>query len=181
MKNLTTRFFAADTPQVAKSLLGKIITVNGCAARIVETEAYTNDPASHAYIRTERSALMFDTYGHVYVYLIYGMYYCLNFTTEKKGVGAVLIRAAEPLQGIEEMKKRRKIEDLYNLCSGPGKLCAALGIEKSHNGTKIGTVLKLLDDGFVVSGIGTSPRVGITAGKELLWRFFVEGNRFVSR
>src|SRR3989339_935802 len=129
MKLLPPSFFAGDTITVAKELLGKVISVNGCTARIVETEAYGKDPASHAFTRTERSALMYDTYGHVYIYLIYGMYNCLNFTTETHGKpGAVLIRALEPLTEIETMQKRRKTNNLHNLCSGPGKLCQALNI-----------------------------------------------------
>ncbi|MEK6937504.1 MAG: DNA-3-methyladenine glycosylase [Nanoarchaeota archaeon] len=174
MKVLSLRFFARDTLIVAKELLGKVIVVNGCSARIVEVEAYKNDPASHAFIKTDRSALMYDTYGHVYVYLIYGMYNCLNFTTEKNGTpGAVLIRAVEPLSGIESMKRRRKTDNLHNLCSGPGKLCRALGIDKQFNGSKMGEKLKVFDDGFVVGTIGKSRRIGISVAKGLEWRFFI--------
>ncbi len=181
MKPLSPSFFNRDTVTVAKELLGKVISVNGCKARIVETEAYGKDPASHAFKRTERSALMFDTYGHVYVYLIYGMYYCINFTTEKIGEpGAVLIRAVEPLNKFEELKKRRKTSDLTNLCSGPGKLCSALGIDKTHNGAKLGKDVNVYDDGFEVEKIGTSSRIGIKDALELQWRFFVEGNEWVS-
>ena len=182
MKQLPPSFFGRNTVTVAKELLGKVISVNGCLARIVETEAYGKDPASHAYTRTERSALMYDTYGHVYVYLIYGMYYCINFTTERKGEpGAVLIRAVEPLQGMEEMKNLRKTEKVLNLCSGPGKLCTALGINKNHNGLKVGTEVKLYDDGFSVKKIGTSSRIGIKDARDLPWRFFVEGSEWVSK
>ncbi|HLD79660.1 MAG TPA: DNA-3-methyladenine glycosylase, partial [Candidatus Nanoarchaeia archaeon] len=97
MKELSSSFFAQDTVKTAQDLLGKIISINGMLVRIVETEAYGKDPASHAFKRTDRSALMYDTYGHVYVYLIYGMYWCLNFTSNQDEAGAVLIRAVEPL------------------------------------------------------------------------------------
>ena len=150
-------------------------------ARIVETEAYGRDQASHAFKRTERSKIMFDTHGHVYVYLIYGMYACLNFTTEKKEAGAVLIRAVEPLQGIELMKKNRKIEKIENLCSGPGKLCQALNITRKLNGLKLGQEIKVYDDGFQVNNIRTSSRIGIKDALDLQWRFYIEGNEFVSR
>ncbi len=181
MKPLPLSFFARDTVQVAKELLGKIISVNGCRARIVETEAYGRDPASHAYKRTERSNIMFDTYGHVYVYLIYGMYECINFTTEKNEAGAVLIRAVEPLKGVEKMKKNRGTTDLYNLCSGPGKLCQALRITRKLNGLKLGKDVQVGDDGFAVRRIGVSSRIGIKDAQHLPWRFFVEGNEFVSK
>lgn len=181
MKPLPLSFFACNTVEVAKDLLGKIISVNGMQARIVETEAYGRDPASHAFKKTERSKIMFDTHGHVYVYLIYGMYECLNLTTEKKEAGAVLIRAVEPLKGIEQMKRNRKIDDIYNLCSGPGKLCQALNITRKLNGLKLGKEVRVYDDGFRVGKVSISSRIGIKDAQELQWRFFVEGNGFVSR
>lgn len=181
MKELSSSFFAQDTLMVAQQLLGKIISVNGMQARIVETEAYGRDPASHAYTKTERSKIMYETYGHVYVYLIYGMYWCLNFTSDQKEAGAVLIRAVEPLTGIEQMKLIRKTDKLHHLCSGPGKLCLALGIDKKYNGLKLGKEIKVLDDGFKVSKITTSSRIGIKDALDLQWRFFIEGNEFVSR
>ena len=181
MKQLTSNFFARDTLIVAQELLGKIISLNGMSARIVETEAYKDDPASHAYKKTDRSALMFDTHAHVYVYLIYGMYYCINFTTENNKPGAVLIRAVEPLTGIEEMKQRRKIEKITNLCSGPGKLCIALGIDKMVNETLIGNKVKILDDGYTIKKINATSRIGIKDALHLKWRFYIEGNEFVSK
>lgn len=181
MKSLSPSFFARDTVEVARELLGKIIEINGVSGRIVETEAYKRDPASHAYTMTERSKIMFETYGHVYVYLIYGMYHCLNFTTEKDDAGAVLIRAVEPLTGITEMKQRRTSEKLTNLCSGPGKLCQALAIDKNHDGQEIGKDIKVYDDNYVLGKIVHSPRIGITQSKELLWRFYFDGNTFVSK
>ncbi len=181
MPELSSSFFARDTVIVARELLGKIISVNGCSGRIVETEAYGRDPASHAYKRTERSALMFDTCAYVYVYLIYGMYWCLNFTTEKDEAGAVLIRAVEPLSGLAAMQKRRGTKEKRNLCSGPGKLCSALGIDKQFNGLPLGKRVKVFDDGYAVGRIGRSSRIGITDARHLEWRFFIPENAYVSR
>lgn len=180
MTDLCSDFFARDTVSVARELIGTTLVVGRCAGRIVETEAYTTDAASHAFRRTPRSALMFDTYGHVYVYLSYGMYYCLNFTTERDGVGAVLIRAIEPTDGISEMSRRRGTEDLKNLASGPGKLTQAFGIDLRLNGRRIGHKLKLKERERIPS-VSSSPRIGITKATELQWRFFETGNAFVSR
>lgn len=180
MKQLTPNFFARDTVKVAQKLLGKIILVNGMKARIVETEAYCRDKASHAHHKTERSAIMFDTYGHVYIYLIYGRYHCLNFTTERDEAGAVLIRSVEPLEGIEIMKKNRQTEKLIDLCSGPGKLCMALSLNKSFNGLKLGKEIKFFDDGFIPV-IARSSRIGIKEDADLQWRFYVKDSPFVSK
>lgn len=181
MKELSLSFFAQDTLIVAEQLLGKVISLNGMQARVVETEAYGTDPASHAYTKTERSTLMYDTHGYIYVYLIYGMYWCLNFTSDQDQAGAVLIRAVEPLRGIESMKKNRNTDNLLNLCSGPGKLCLALGIDKKYNGLKLGKEIKVFDDGFTITKIVASSRIGIKDALDLQWRFFIEGNEFVSR
>lgn len=164
---------------MAPRLIGKVIEFGGCRGRIVEVEAYTDDPASHGHRRTARSAIMYETFGYVYVYFIYGMYHCLNFTTDKSAVGAVLIRAVEPLDGIELMRKRRGVEDIHKLCSGPGKLCQAFGIDLSLNLTRVGERLKLYDG--PVGLVTTSPRIGIAKARDLHWRFFEAGNPFVSR
>src|SRR3989344_262448 len=181
MKQLSPTFFARDTMNVAKELLGKILLVNGFKARIVETEAYKDDPASHAYTKTERSALMYDTHGHVYVYLIYGMYNCLNFTTEKNNPGAVLIRAVEPLNKLETLKQIRNTNKLTNLCSGPGKLCQALGIDRTMNGLRLGRNIKIYDDNHSVKKISSSSRIGIKDAQELPWRFYLSDNEYVSK
>ena len=173
-------FFARDTVTVARDLIGTILVVGGCKGRIVETEAYTTDAASHAVMRQKQAALMRDTFGHVYVYLIYGMYYCLNFTTEQGGVGAVLIRAVEPTEGIEEMIERRGATDLKKLASGPGRLCQAFGIDARFNGMPVGREIKLIDRAGVPQ-ISSGPRIGITRATELEWRFYEAGNPFVSR
>ncbi|MBS3126924.1 DNA-3-methyladenine glycosylase [Candidatus Woesearchaeota archaeon] len=180
MKQLALAFFSRDTVTVAKELLGKVIEANGFRGRIVETEAYGDDKASHARTRTERSAVMHDTYGHVYVYLIYGMYHCLNFTSSREP-GAVLIRAVEPLNNFEVLQQRRKTTTLTNLCSGPGKVCQAFAIDKSFSGAKLGGKIKVFDDGFVVKNMGKSKRIGIKEDVHLEWRFFIERNEFVSR
>jgi DNA-3-methyladenine glycosylase len=178
-KPVSPTFFARSTLVIAPELIGKVIDCHGCSGRIVEVEAYTDDAASHGFQRTKRSAIMHDTFGHVYVYFIYGMYYCLNFTTERDSVGAILIRAVEPLTGIERMRERRSVKELHKLCSGPGKLCQAFDIGAAINGSKIGDELKLWHG--EAQEIATSPRIGISKAKELQWRFFEKGNGFVSK
>ncbi|MEM3473656.1 MAG: DNA-3-methyladenine glycosylase [archaeon] len=173
-------FFAEDTIIVAKRLLGKIIKLGKVSGRIVETEAYKDDPASHAYNKTLRSKLMYETFGHIYVYFIYGNHWCLNFTTEKDKPGAVLIRALEPLTGIEIMKRRRKIKDLRQLTNGPGKLTQAFGINGEFNGEPIGKRIKIFDDLKRFEIVQTT-RVGISAAKDLPWRFYIRGNLWVSK
>jgi len=189
MARLDRVFFSRYTPDVARDLLGCVLVrrLNGrrLAGRIVEVEAYrgAEDPASHAYRGvTERTRIMFGEAGYAYVFFVYGNHYCLNFTTERKGeAGAVLIRAAEPLGGIDVMKERRGIYDSRALMSGPGKLTQAMGIDLSLNGEDLIKSRNL----YVLRGrteldIMDSPRVGLSAGKETPWRFFVRGSRFVS-
>jgi DNA-3-methyladenine glycosylase len=173
-------FFARDTLTVARELVGTTIRLGSCEGRIVETEAYTTDAASHSVTRPVQARAMRETFGHVYVYFIYGMYYCLNFTTDREGPGAVLIRAVEPTEGIEEMIRRRGTKDIRKLASGPGRLCQAFGIDLSFNGARIGDRIKVgAREATIV--IAASPRVGISSATELEWRFYEEGNRFVSR
>ena len=156
-------------------------------ARIVEAEAYQeDDPASHSYRgRTSRTEVMFGPAGHVYVYFTYGMHHCMNVVTGSTGEGsAVLLRAAEPLEGLEEMARRRGTNDPRMLCSGPGRLCQALGIDRAENGLDLvrGRQLGLLEGAPVPpSMISVGSRVGITSGTERPWRFSVRGDRFVSR
>ena len=163
----------------------KSTTKGTSSGRIVETEAYTgaSDPASHAFRGpTDRNRVMFGPPGHLYVYRSYGMHVCCNVVTESNGVaGAFLIRALEPLTGIEAMAVRRGMRPLRELCNGPGKLCQAMGIEMSDYGTDLeSTVIWLEDDGYVVELVEASARVGISAATDRPLRFFLPENPFVS-
>ncbi len=157
------------------------------AGRIVEVEAYIgDDPASHAARgMTMRNKVMFEDGGVSYVYFTYGMHFCFNIVTEKKGFpAALLVRALEPLCGIEDMKKRRGTDNLHNLTNGPAKLCQAMGIDRELNGEKLtGGRLFIADDGYAVDvkAIGRSTRIGIRVGREAKWRFFLKGSEFLSR
>ncbi len=151
------------------------------SGRIVEVEAYTDDsdPASHAYRgKTKRNEVMFGPGGFSYVYFIYGMYDCFNIVCGKEGSpGACLIRAVEPIDGIELMKKRRKSKALTN---GPGKLCQAMAITRKENKLNLtGEKIFLLDDGTMPE-INRSPRIGIKKGLDKLWRFFAVDNPWLS-
>lgn len=191
-RRLPRSFFARPSPEVGPDLLGRILVRrlgDGrlLSARIVETEAYQeDDPASHSYRgRTNRTEVMFGPPGHLYVYFTYGMHHCMNVVTGSDGEGsAVLLRAAEPLEGVQEMVRRRGTDDPRALCSGPGRLCQALGIARQENGLDLmrGHELWLLEGSPVLpSGIDVGSRVGIRSGTEHPWRFSVHGDRFVSR
>jgi len=181
---LGKEFFKMPTADLAKALLGKLLVHGGLSGRIVETEAYLfrGDPACHASRgRTRRNEPMFAEAGNVYVYLIYGMHLCLNVVSGAVGEGeAVLIRALEPVSGIDEMRERRGTDRPENLCAGPGRLTRALGITIEYNNTN------LIDGNLEIHDCGekpeilSSPRIGIKEGKELELRFFVAGSRFVS-
>jgi DNA-3-methyladenine glycosylase len=194
-------FYERDTNRVARDLLGKILIVRArpvlplsdleagvSMARIVETEAYQgSDPAAHCSRgETPRCSVMFGPGGFAYVYFIYGMYEMLNFVTEPQGrPGAVLIRAVEPLHGEALMRKRTKKPlriPLREVTAGPGRLTRALGITMSHNGNSLqGPSLYVTDDGVIPSEIMVSPRVGIRAGTDLPWRYFIGDSPFVSK
>jgi DNA-3-methyladenine glycosylase len=193
VKKLPRSFYSPLTLSVAKSLLGKILVrrigTTILSGKIVEVEAYRQiDPASHSYRgKTKRNEVMFGEAGHLYVYFTYGMHFCANVVTGKKGIGeAVLIRAVQPMSGIEVMRKNRGFtrdkKDETMLANGPAKLCEAFGIEREENGTDLLGDKIFLADGEVIlnSDIGTSTRIGITEGKERKWRFFVKGNEWVS-
>src|SRR6185436_11131335 len=143
MAYLTLEFFARDTLTVSRDLIGAALVVGECEGRIVETEAYTTDAASHSVLRSRQAAAMRETFGHVYVYMIYGVHYCLNITTERDGVGAALIRAVEPTSGIDIMMKRRGVTDLKKLATGPGRLAQAFGIDLRMNGARVGREIKI--------------------------------------
>jgi DNA-3-methyladenine glycosylase len=186
-------FYARPTLTVAEELLGKVLvhrTRQGTASGvIVETEAYIgeDDPACHAsFGRTARSAPLFGPAGFAYVYLNYGVHYLMNAVTEADGYpGAVLIRALQPLEGIELMKKRRVPNghgiDEHDLCRGPGNLTKALGITINDNRLDLTTsTLTIEDRGISVGEIATGPRIGIRVAVERPWRYWVEGHRSVS-
>ena len=189
LRELTDGSLPPETIALAKCLLGRVLVRDGPegrqTGRIVETEAYPpGDEACHARSgRTGRNASLFLRSGHVYVYRAYGISMMLNISSESEGIGAgVLIRALEPLTGIEAMRRRRGIDDIYRLTKGPGCLAQALAIDLSLDGTlyESGNALWLADDGFVARDIGSSVRIGITRNADQCWRFFVRGNRWVS-
>lgn len=191
MERIGKDFYMRDALTVARELPGKFlvsVTPDGvCSGRIVETEAYMgpDDKAAHSCRgKTPRTEVLFGDGGRAYVYLIYGMYCCLNISTNVQDMPeCVLIRALLPLEGTELMMKRRKTDKLTSLCSGPGKLCAALGIGRENNGEDLcGERLYLLDDGFVPD-LKTAKRVNIDYAGEAAdyeWRFYVDGSKFVS-
>jgi DNA-3-methyladenine glycosylase len=177
-------FFARSVHEVAPDLIGVTLLVDAVGGRIVEVEAYDQeDPASHAYRgRTARNEAMFGPPGHAYVYRSYGIHWCLNLVCGGEGVPeAVLIRALEPTAGLEEQRRRRGVEDERALCSGPGKLCQALGITGEHDGLPLDVPPFRLDERREVPEIATGPRIGITRATELSWRYLEANSPFVSR
>lgn len=150
---------------------------------IVEVEAYTqDDPASHTYKgETIRNAAMFKDAGTIYVYFTYGMHFCMNIVASPPGRGeALLIRALEPVEGVELMVRRRGMDDVLQLTNGPAKLVQAMGITKYFDGTSIHDGPVSLEPGFTPRRVQTSPRIGIKKATELPWRFFVADSQFVS-
>jgi len=185
---LSREFYSRDTEIVARELLGKIIvhkTKEGTLkGRIVETEAYfgASDPASHAHRkRTKRNFLMFEIPGKAYVYFCYGNHWLFNIVAkEDYNPGAVLIRALEPLEGIDVMKKKRGTDDVKSLTNGPGKLTKALSIDKRQNGFDLTGNVIFLEDADERFDIVRAKRIGISKGKSKLLRFYIKGNTFVS-
>jgi len=181
---LRTDFFARSVHDVAPDLIGVTLLVDGIGGRIVEAEAYDHeDPASHGYRgRTERNASMFGPPGHAYVYRSYGIHWCINFVCEEEDVAnAVLIRALEPTYGLDEMRKRRGVDDPRLLCSGPGKLCQALGVTREHDGLSLDRPPFELRPREGHVEVVAGPRIGITRAAELPWRYAETGSRYLSR
>ena len=176
--------FADDSCSVARQLIGVSVLVDGVGGRIVETEAYDRlDPASHTYGgMTPRNAAMFGPPAHAYVYRSYGIHWCLNFVCREAGHGAgVLIRAIEPLVGLDAMRERRGVEELRQLCSGPGKVCQALGVTQMHNRLALDAppfMLLAREEEFAVQA---GPRIGISRAMETPWRFVLAGSPYLSK
>jgi len=180
----STLDFDAPSPEVARRLIGAVVLVDGVGGRIVETEAYDReDPASHSFSGpTPRNATMFGPSGHAYVYRSYGIHWCLNFVCREAGHGAgVLIRAIEPIEGMDAMCARRGLADARLLCSGPGRVGQALGITREHDG------LSLRAPPFALSApegrvaVVRGPRIGITKAMDVPWRFGLRDSPFLSR
>jgi DNA-3-methyladenine glycosylase len=196
-KKIQRKFYKREVTEVAKNLLGMIIFKNDAkyplAGKIVEVEAYHGDfdKAAHSYNgKTKRTEVMFREGGYFYVYFTYGAHFCCNVVTGKEGQGtAVLIRAIEPLTGVDKMiqnrfgRKLKSEKEIYNLTSGPGKVCKALNINKSFTGVDL-----LGDEIFILRNkkikemdVGISKRIGINRSVELPWRFFIKDNPYLSR
>lgn len=185
-------FYELPTLELARQILGAKLTTDTRGVRtsgmIVEVEAYhgANDAASHSFAGpTPRNQVMFGPPGYCYVYFIYGVHHCVNIVSEPPGVGAaVLIRAVEPVDGIATMRRRRGSPFLKNLTNGPGKLCCAMKIDRSHNGEPIFDSPRIELERYFnppSRDIASSRRIGISRAIELEWRFYLRGNPFVSR
>jgi len=188
-RKLNREFYLRPTLDVARDLIGKYLVFKTggkvLSARLVEVEAYIgeNDPACHAAVgRTDRNDVMYGPGGYSYVYFIYGMYHCLNVVTENEGFpAAVLIRGAEPVEGVEIMLSQFDNKKNNGLTSGPGKLCKAFGLSREHNGLDlVGDILFIEDRGFRPARIENSSRIGIKKAVEKKWRFYEAGSKYVS-
>jgi DNA-3-methyladenine glycosylase len=189
---LPVAFFRRPTEIVAAELIGKVVvsTIDGrlTAGRIVETEAYLgyDDPASHGYLhrRNARNGSLFGPPGIWYVYLSYGMHWCANLVCQRAGLAsAVLLRALEPLDGLDVMRARRGDLPDRQLCSGPGRLCQALGINRDLDGVAMadGPVVVLPGEHVTGSGVAATPRIGITKAADWPLRFHLAGSPWISR
>src|SRR5215470_13828643 len=183
-KKLRRAFFARSVHEVAPDLIGTTLLFNGVGGIIVEVEAYHHtEPAAHSYRGpTERNRVMFGPAGFTYVYRSYGIHWCVNFVCEKEGsASAVLIRALAPTHGLASMRRRRGLQEERALCSGPGRLCQALGITVAHSGLPLDrppfALHARLGEADVVSGI----RIGITKAVDLPWRYGLRGSRYLSK
>lgn len=186
---LSREFYSRSTETVAEELLGKILvhkTEEGvCGGKIVETEAYLglDDPGSVGYRRVRNvPKSLLKSSGHAFVYFTYGNHWMLNVVARRNGLlGAVLIRAVEPLEGIDLMRKRRRVNDIRNIVSGPGKLTKAFGIDKRHDGLDLTKDILFIEDSDEKIDVVRTTRIGLSKGKEKLLRFYVKDNDFVSK
>jgi DNA-3-methyladenine glycosylase len=183
-KRLTRSFFNRSVLEVAPDLIGTTLLVAGVGGILVEVEAYHHtDPAAHSFHGpTERNAIMFGPAGYAYVYRSYGIHWCLNLVCEPKGsASAVLLRALEPTVGLPIMRRRRGVTEPRLLCSGPGRLCEALGVTHKHNGLALDAppfeLFARETEVEVVVGV----RIGLTKAVEKPWRYGLKGSRFLSK
>jgi DNA-3-methyladenine glycosylase len=184
LRQLRSADFQDDAFRVAPRLIGAILLVNGVGGRIVETEAYDHhDPASHCFGGlTERNKAMFGPPGCAYVYRSYGIHWCLNFVCRESGHGAgVLIRALEPLHGLEQISARRGHRPLRQLCAGPGRVGQALAIQHGYNGHPLDTPPFEVWVAPAALPISVGPRIGISKGVDTPWRFGLTGSKFLSK
>jgi DNA-3-methyladenine glycosylase len=183
-ERLTRAFFARRVHKVAPDLIGAMLLVDGVGGPIVEVEAYDqDDPASHGFGGpTPRTTSMFGPPGHAYVYRSYGVHWCLNLVCADEGrAEAALVRALEPTHGLEAMCERRGVEAPRALCSGPGKLCQALGITRDHDGLPLDEPPFELRARQSEPPLAVGPRIGITRAVEEPWRYGLAGSPFLSR
>jgi DNA-3-methyladenine glycosylase len=183
-KLMTADDFLGHSHDVARSLIGAILLIDGVGGKIVETEAYDReDPASHSFSGpTARNESMFGPPGRAYVYRSYGIHWCLNFVCREEGHGAgVLIRAIEPLHGIDVMQERRGLDNTRMLCSGPGKVGQALGISREMNGLRLDRKPFKVVAGAAAEQVVTGPRIGISKAVQTPWRFGLALSPYLSR
>jgi len=183
-ERLTRAFFARSVHEVAPELIGATLLVDGVGGTVVEVEAYDqDDPASHAFRgRTTRVASMFGPPGHAYVYRSYGVHWCLNLVCEQEGrAEAALVRALEPTHGLAAMRERRGVQGERGLCSGPGKLCQALGITRAHDGLPLDEAPFALLARESEPALAVGRRIGITRAVDEPWRYGLAGSAFLSR
>jgi len=181
---LTREFFARSVHEVAPELIGAALLVDGVGGTIVEVEAYDqDDPASHSFRgMTARTASMFGPAGHAYVYRSYGIHWCLNLVCGPDDrAEAALVRALQPTSGLDAMRERRGVEAERALCSGPGKLCQALGVTRVHDGLALDEPPFELRAREAEPAIAVGPRIGITRAVEQPWRYGLAGSAFLSR
>jgi DNA-3-methyladenine glycosylase len=177
-------FFARSVHEVAPELIGMAVLFKGVGGLIVEVEAYhQTEPAAHSFCGpTARNAVMFGPPGHIYVYRSYGIHWCVNFVCEPEGsAGAVLIRALAPTVGLAAMRRRRGVNDERLLCSGPGRLCEALGITGAQNGLDLFRPPFELQGRTEAAQTVIGPRIGISKAVDLPWRYGLKGSPFLSK